>query len=88
MLKKRPDIGLIQHDGNQYHHRFSKPGPFRDGLGYRHECEADYPGGPTGSIAHAALAAGFQLLTLFSGIGVIVLALISFFVFKPAKMGN
>lgn len=43
---------------------------------------------PAGSIAHAALAGGFQLLTLFSGIGVIVLALISFFVFKPVKKGN
>ncbi|WP_316810283.1 MFS transporter [Pedobacter heparinus] len=38
---------------------------------------------PTGDITHSALAGGFQLLTLFSGIGVIFLALVSFFIFKP-----
>lgn len=43
---------------------------------------------PTGNIAHGALAGGFQLLTLFSGIGVIFLAMVSFFVFKPVKKGD
>ncbi|WP_250318016.1 MFS transporter [Pedobacter sp. B4-66] len=40
---------------------------------------------PTGDITHEALANGFKLLTLSSGIGVISLALISFFVFKPVS---
>lgn len=38
---------------------------------------------PAGDITHGALAGGFQLLTLFSGIGVVLLALVSFFIFKP-----
>jgi len=38
---------------------------------------------PSGDITHNALASGFQLLTLFSGIGVVFLALVSFFIFKP-----
>jgi EmrB/QacA subfamily drug resistance transporter len=38
---------------------------------------------PYGDITHDALAGGFQLLTLFSGIGVIFLALVSFFIFRP-----
>jgi hypothetical protein len=38
---------------------------------------------PAGDITHNALAVGFQLLTLFSGIGVTFLALVSFFIFKP-----
>lgn len=37
---------------------------------------------PAGDVTHNALAGGFQLLTLFSGIGVIFLALVSFFIFK------
>ncbi len=43
---------------------------------------------PTGDIAHGALAGGFQLLTLFSGIGVILLALVSFFIFKPRSQNE
>jgi hypothetical protein len=38
---------------------------------------------PAGDVTHGALAGGFQLLTLFSGIGVIFLAAVSFFIFKP-----
>jgi hypothetical protein len=38
---------------------------------------------PAGDVTHEALAKGFQLLTLFGGIGVIFLALVSFFIFKP-----
>ncbi len=38
---------------------------------------------PAGDITHNALAGGFQLLTLFSGIGVIFLSLLSFLIFKP-----
>ncbi|SDL58687.1 drug resistance transporter, EmrB/QacA subfamily [Pedobacter sp. ok626] len=38
---------------------------------------------PAGDITHHALAGGFQLLTLFGGIGVVFLALVSFFIFKP-----
>jgi hypothetical protein len=40
---------------------------------------------PSGEVTHNALAGGFQLLTLFSGIGVVVLALVSFFIFKPGS---
>lgn len=38
---------------------------------------------PAGDITHKALAEGFQLLTMFSGFGVIFLALVSFLIFKP-----
>lgn len=40
---------------------------------------------PTDNITHGALAHGFELLTLFSGIGVSILALISYIIFRPVK---
>ncbi|WP_225874602.1 MFS transporter [Pedobacter hiemivivus] len=43
---------------------------------------------PSGEVTHDALAGGFQLLTLFSGIGVVFLALVSFFIFKPGSQNK
>lgn len=39
---------------------------------------------PGGYTAHSALSYGFELLTLFGGIGVWLLALVSYYIFKPA----
>ncbi len=41
---------------------------------------------PSGAIVHAAFIHGFGLLMLYGGIGVWILALISFVIFNPKKV--
>lgn len=43
---------------------------------------------PSKSIVHAALAHGFEMVLFYGGIGVWILALMSFIIFNPRKMQN